>query len=253
MSDNQLWDSLRRLTAARIGLQRTGASLATGPLLDFQLAHARARDAVHEPLDLARLIADIAGLGLQVIAVASAIDEQQHYLMRPDLGRRLAPSAAATLAPHAQDHAHGYDVVFVVTDGLSARAVQMHTQPVLAAVLPVLRAEGWRIAPLVIVRHGRVAVGDAVAIALHANCVAVLIGERPGLTAPDSMGAYLTWQPRSQTTDADRNCISNIRPEGIGYAAAALKLAHTLRAMRARRLSGVQLKDDSDQLQIGGP
>jgi ethanolamine ammonia-lyase small subunit len=124
--------------------------------------------------------------------------------------------------------------------------------PVLASVLPTLRADGWRIAPLVMARHGRVAIGDAVAAVLRADCVTVLIGERPGLSAPDSMGAYLTWQPGPQPTDAERNCISNIRPEGIGYADAAFKIAHLLRAMRARRLSGVQLKDDSDRLLICG-
>jgi ethanolamine ammonia-lyase small subunit len=247
--DDALWGELRQLTAARIGLKRTGASLATGPLLDFRLAHARARDAVREPLDEARLMAEITSLGLPVIAVASAAEDRQRYLMRPDLGRRLAPSAEATLAPHGG----GHDVVFVIADGLSARAVQMHAQPVLAGVLPVLRTEGWRIAPLVIARHGRVALGDAIATALRADCVAVLIGERPGLTAPHSMGAYLTWQPRPQTTDADRNCISNIRPEGIGYADAAFKLAYMLRSMRARRLSGVRLKDDSERLLIGAP
>jgi len=128
--------------------------------------------------------------------------------MRPDLGRRLAAGAEALLAPHASH----YDVAFVVTDGLSARAVQTHAQPTLASVLPALRAEGWRIAPIVVVRHGRVAIGDAIAALLCADCVAVLIGERPGLTAPDSMGAYLTWQPQPHSTDADRNCISNIRP-----------------------------------------
>jgi ethanolamine ammonia-lyase small subunit len=163
--------------------------------------------------------------------------------MRPDLGRRLAPDAEATLAPLAA----AYDVAFVIADGLSARAVQMHAMPLLAAVLPLLRRDqaGWRIAPLVIVRHGRVAIGDAVAAALGAACVAILIGERPGLTAPDSMGAYLTWQPGPHTTDADRNCISNIRPEGIGYGDAGRKLAHMLRTMRARRLSGVRLKDET--------
>jgi len=242
--DDTLWASLRRLTAARIGLKRTGASLATAPLLDFKLAHARARDAVHEPLDAARLIADIAALGLPVLAVASAAEDRQGYLMRPDLGRRLAPGAEAALAAHGS----GFDVAFVVADGLSARAVQTHAEPVLAGVLPVLQMEGWRIAPLVIARHGRVALGDAIAIALRAKCVAVFIGERPGLTAPDSMGAYLTWQPCSQTTDADRNCISNIRPEGTGYGDAVFKLAYILRSMRARRVSGVQLKDDSDLL-----
>jgi ethanolamine ammonia-lyase small subunit len=247
--EDGLWAGLRRLTAARIGLKTAGASLATAPLLEFQLAHARARDAVHEPLDTARLAADMAGLGVPVLEVASAAHDRQHYLMRPDLGRRLAAGAESALAADAGRH----DIVFVVADGLSARAVQSHAQPVLAGVLPLVAAEGWRIAPLVIVRNGRVAVGDAVAAALTAECVVVLIGERPGLTAPDSMGAYLTWQPRPDSTDADRNCISNIRPEGIGYADAAFKLAHLLRAMRTRRLSGVQLKDDSDRLLVGGP
>jgi ethanolamine ammonia-lyase small subunit len=247
--DSAFWVGLRRLTAARIGLKRTGASLATGPLLDFKLAHARARDAVHEALDEAKLMTEIAAPGLPALTVTSAAEDRQRYLMRPDLGRRLAPGAEATLTPHAGT----YDVAFVVADGLSARAVQTHAPPVLAGVLPPLRAEGWRVAPLVVARHGRVALGDEIAALLGADCVAVLIGERPGLTAPDSMGAYLTWQPHTETTDADRNCISNIRPEGIGYADAAFKLVHLLRSMRARRLSGVQLKDGSDRLLIGGP
>src|SRR5262245_11451237 len=156
-----IWAELRRLTAARIGLSRTGASLATGPLLDFQLAHARARDAVHEPLDHARLAADLAGLELPVLTVASAAEDRQRYLMRPDLGRRLAPDAEATLTPHANRH----DVVFVVADGLSARAVQTHARPVLNHAVPALRGEDWRMAPLVIVQHGRVAIGDAIAAA----------------------------------------------------------------------------------------
>ena len=244
--DNRTWIELRRLTAARIGLQRTGASLATKPLLDFKFAHARARDAVHEPLDEARLAADLAGLG-PAIRIASAAEDRQRYLMRPDLGRTLAPEAEAALKPHAG----AYDIVFVISDGLSARAVQNHAQPVLIALVVALQKESWRIAPLVIVRQGRVAIGDAIASVLGAQSVAVLIGERPGLTAPDSMGAYLTWQPQPNTTDADRNCISNIRPDGIGYADAAHKLAHLLRAMRAGRVSGVRLKDDSDRLAVG--
>ena len=244
-ANENVWAALRRHTAARIGLARSGASLSTGPLLEFQLAHARARDAVQAPLDAGRLAADLAGLSLPVLSIVSAIEHKQQYLMRPDLGRQLAPGAAATLAPHAGE----YDVVFVVSDGLSARAVQTHAQQVLAATVPLL--QNWRIAPLVIVRYGRVAIGDAVAAALHADCAVVLIGERPGLSAPDSMGAYLTWQPGAQTTDADRNCISNIRPDGIGYADAAFKLANLLAAMRARRLSGVRLKDDSDRLLLG--
>jgi ethanolamine ammonia-lyase small subunit len=246
-TDDDLWANLRRLTAARIGLKRAGASLATQPLLDFKLAHARARDAVHEALDEPRLIADLTGYGVDVLSVASAADDRQRYLMRPDLGRRLAPDAEATLTRHAA----ACDLAVVVMDGLSARAVQVHAEQVLNVVMPMLHAEGWRIAPLVIVRHGRVAIGDAIAALLRADCVAVLIGERPGLTAPDSMGAYLTWRPGTHTTDADRNCISNIRPDGIGYADAAHKIAHLLRAMRARRISGVQLKDDSDRLPVG--
>jgi ethanolamine ammonia-lyase small subunit len=246
-ADDGLWADLRRLTAARIGLARSGASLATGPLLDFRLDHARARDAVHEPLDEARLIADLAGLDTMVLSVASAAADRKQFLMRPDLGRRLAPGAETVLAPHAADH----DVVFVVADGLSARAVQSHAAPVLKAIVPKLDQDGWRIAPLVVVRHGRVAIGDAIAALLRARCVGMLIGERPGLTAPDSMGAYLTWQPGPRTTDADRNCISNIRPDGIVYDDAAFKVAHLLRAMRERQISGVQLKDDSDRLLLG--
>jgi ethanolamine ammonia-lyase small subunit len=255
-ADDSRWADLRRLTAARIGLKRTGASLTTAPLLEFQLAHARARDAVHEPFDAARLAADFAAafatdlapLAAPVLSVASAAPDRQRYLMRPDLGRRLASGAEAMLAPYAGH----YDIVFVVADGLSARAVKAHAQPVLAHALTTLGAESWRIGPLVIVCQGRVAVGDAIATALGAGCVVVLIGERPGLTAPDSMGAYITWQPRAHTTDADRNCISNIRPEGIGYADAAFRLVHLLRTMRTRGLSGVALKDDSERLRLEG-
>jgi ethanolamine ammonia-lyase small subunit len=241
------WDRLRAFTTARIGLPRSGASLATRALLDFKLAHARARDAVSAPFDDAKLQADLAGLGLPVLAAASAAENHRQYLMRPDLGRRLAAKTTAVLAIHAAD----YDVAFVVTDGLSAGAVQSHAPPVLANVLQTVRLENWRIAPITIVRRGRVAVGDAVAAALHADIAVVLIGERPGLTATDSMGAYLTWRPTPQTTDAGRNCISNIRPDGIGYADAAFKLVHLLQAMRARRLSGVLLKEDADRRMLG--
>jgi ethanolamine ammonia-lyase small subunit len=245
--DDDYWRALRRLTAARIGLQRSGAALATAPLLDFRLAHARARDAVHEPLDDARLIADLNGLGAPVLAVASAANNRQSFLMRPDLGQCLSPSAQESLNPHAGS----YDVAFVVADGLSARAVQSHAAPVLARTVEALRGEGSRIAPFVAVRHGRVAIGDVIATALGAMCVVILIGERPGLSSPDSMGAYLTWRPRARTVDADRNCISNIRPQGIGYDDAAFKVVYLLRAMRTRQVSGVQLKDDSDRLLIG--
>jgi ethanolamine ammonia-lyase small subunit len=243
------WAPLRRLTAARIGLARTGASLATSALLDFRLAHARARDAVHATLDEPKLIRDLEGVGLPVLTIASAAVDRAQYLLRPDLGRSLAPSAMNTLDPHAGR----YDVVLVVTEGLSAGAVQMHAGPVLGTLVPSLARQGWRIAPVVLVRLGRVAIGDQIARALGADSVVILIGERPGLTAPDSMGAYLTWNPGPQTTDAERNCISNIRPDGTGYADAASRVAHLLREMGARRLSGVALKDSSDTTPaIGG-
>jgi ethanolamine ammonia-lyase small subunit len=247
ITEDEVWAVLRRLTAARIGLKRAGASLSTAALLDFRLAHARARDAVHEPLDETRLMAELAGLGGPVVSIASAAGDRQTYLMRPDLGRRLAAGADAALAKHRGK----YDVVFAVADGLSARAVLHHAGPVLSRALTVLRAEGWKIAPLIIARDGRVAIGDAVATTLGAASVVVLIGERPGLSAPDSMGAYLTFHPHARTSDAERNCVSNIRPEGVGYEAAAFKIIHLIRAMHARKLSGVALKDDSDRPSIG--
>src|SRR5580704_4470231 len=162
--EEEIWTALRRLTAARIGLKRSGAALATAPLLDFRLAHARARDAVHEPLDAARLTAELAGLGGPVVSVASAAEDRQTYLMRPDLGRRLAQNSVAALAKHNG----AYDVVFVIADGLSARAVALHAWPVLTLTIAALRAEGWTIAPLVVARQGRVAIGDAVASVLGA-------------------------------------------------------------------------------------
>jgi ethanolamine ammonia-lyase small subunit len=248
---NGPWSELRRFTAARIALPRSGASLATAALLDLRLAHARARDAVHAPFDEPRLVFDLSALGLPVLAIESAAPDRQQFLMRPDLGRRLGPEAAAVLAPHAGS---GHDVVFVVSDGLSARAVEAHAPPLLALLLPRLAAKRWRIAPLVVVRRGRVAIGDEIASALQARIVVMLIGERPGLSAPDSMGAYLTFlptrRPTPQITDADRNCVSNIRPAGLRYPDAAFKLAHLLNAIRTRGLSGVALKDDAEALLI---
>jgi ethanolamine ammonia-lyase small subunit len=241
-----MWADFRKLTAARIGLARTGSSLATRPLLDLRLSHARARDAVHAPLDEAQLSADLCALGLPVLIAESAAKNRAHYLMRPDLGRMLAD--ASLLTSNARER---FDVVFVITEGLSALAMA-HAKPLLAEVLPALASEGWSAAPLIVVRRGRVAVGDAVAAAVNADIVVVLIGERPGLSAPDSLGAYLTWRPSARTTDADRNCISNIRPEGMVYAEAAFKLLHLLRAMRARKISGVALKDTTERPLITG-
>jgi ethanolamine ammonia-lyase small subunit len=242
---NDPWRTLRQFTDARIGLQRSGASLATTPLLQFQLAHARARDAVHAELDVERLRQELAASG-PVMTVDSAAENRRDYLMRPDLGRRLDESARDKLAAHAG----AYDIAVVIADGLAANAAQTHAVPVITELLPMLRKD-WKIAPLVIARHARVAIGDAVAAALGTRSVAILIGERPGLSAPDSLGAYLTWQPCASVTDADRNCISNIRAGGIGYADAAFKIAQLLQAMRAGGVSGVALKDESGRLQLG--
>jgi len=234
------WTPMRALTAARIGLQRSGASLSTLPLLEFRLAHARARDAVHHDLVAPPALA---GLGLPVVTVRSQAADRRTYLLRPDLGRVLDALAKPALAEHAGAH----DLAVVVADGLSALAVERHAAPVLAALLPALRAGGWTLGPLVMAHQARVALGDAVARALGAGAVLVLIGERPGLSAPDSLGAYLTWAPAAGTTDADRNCVSNIRPDGLGYQDAAWKLAFLLDRMRTTGGSGVRLKDDSDR------
>jgi ethanolamine ammonia-lyase small subunit len=232
------WQRLRPLTAARIGLARSGASLATAPLLAFRLAHAQARDAVHATLDTDALQRAAGPL----LVVDSAARDRTEYLLRPDLGRQLAPGSALPKG--------AYDLAFVLVDGLSARAVQDHAPALLAAICPLLG--GWRIAPLVAVRQGRVAAGDAVAMAVGAESVVVLIGERPGLSAPDSLGAYLTWRPRADTTDAARNCVSNIRPAGLPPALAAAKIAWLLGAMRARGISGIALKDDAPAIQRVG-
>lgn len=228
------WPALRRVTAARIGLDRAGASLATRPLLEFRLAHALARDAVHAELGA---IPGLDALGLPVLHAATAAADRRAYLMRPDLGRRLHPDNG--LAAHAGPYA----LSIVVADGLSAQAAERHAAPLLACLLPLLG--DWPLAPLVVLRQARVAAGDAVAAALRAGAVLVLIGERPGLSAPDSLGAYATWAPYPGMTDAGRNCVSNIRPDGLSYADAAHRLAYLLRAMRTCGASGVALKDGS--------
>lgn len=239
------WQALRAFTPARIALGRAGVSLPTRAHLDFQLAHARARDAVHDRLDVAALRAALADAGLESLEVRSAAADRATYLQRPDLGRRLDDGAAARLRAAAPE---GAEAAIVVADGLSARAAQAHAVPVLASLVPRLRDAGWRIAPVVVAEQGRVALGDEVGSALGAALVLVLLGERPGLTAPDSLGAYLTWAPRPGRTDAERNCVSNIRPEGLVPVLAADRLCYLLLEAARRRLSGVALKDDGRTL-----
>jgi ethanolamine ammonia-lyase small subunit len=243
------WSSLRRFTPARIGLGRTGVSLPTSAQLDFQLAHAQARDAVHRPLDVQALRADIEALGLPTVALHSAATSRAMYLQRPDLGRQLGAESRTQLeALQIQRHAHGvksHDTAFVVVDGLSALAVQRHAAPLIAAVLAAEAASAWTQAPVAIVEQGRVAVGDEIGALLDGRIVVVLIGERPGLSSPDSLGIYLTWAPRPGRNDAERNCISNVRPEGLGYADAAEKLVYLLEQALSRGLTGIALKDES--------
>lgn len=247
------WQQLRQFTAARIALGRTGASLPTTPQLAFQLAHAQARDAVHLALDVPQLLRDLEQAGVSLAAdalvLASAAGDRLHYLQRPDSGRRLNDSSRAQLKAlqplvSGQD-TRACDLAFVLADGLSALALARHAAPLLAAVTSRLAPEKLKLAPLAVVRQARVAIGDEVGELLSARLVVLLIGERPGLSSPDSLGIYLTWMPRVGLTDASRNCISNVRTAGLSYEEAAFKLAYLVREMRLRQLSGVLLKDES--------
>lgn len=235
------WFELRRHTAARIALGRVGNSLPTAPWLAFSLAHAQARDAVHTPLDVNTLTNEMTTLGLLVTPVESAAADRATYLRRPDLGRRLSARSAAYLATRAP-----VSLAVVVADGLSARAAQAHALPLLVALRPRLQAQHQNINLLLLAQQTRVALGDEVGGLLHAQALLMLIGERPGLSSPDSLGAYLTWAPRQGRHDAQRNCVSNIRPEGLGYEQAAHKIAWLLNAARRLGATGVALKDESD-------
>jgi ethanolamine ammonia-lyase small subunit len=235
------WRELRALTGARIALGRAGCSLPTGALLELRSAHARARDAVQAELAASELVEDLKRCGHHVLLVHSAAVNRRTYLLRPDLGRMLDEQSRDNLQS-ATGKFSPADALFVLADGLSAAAVNRHAAPLLNLVVPRLLEQGWTIAPIVIARQGRVAIGDEIARALNAKMVAVLIGERPGLSAPDSLGAYLTWRPRPGVTDAGRNCVSNIRPEGLSYAEAARTLIHLMSAARRLELTGVRLK-----------
>jgi len=240
----QPWARLRAYTAARIALGRSGVSVPTGAHLAFQQAHAQARDAVHTPLDVDELLTGLRELGESPLHVQSRAADRASYLQRPDLGRRLNESSAAALA--ALD-ARASDLAFVLADGLSALALQRQALPLFTALRERLVNEGgWTLAPPVVATQARVALGDEVGALLRARCVVVLIGERPGLSAPDSLGLYFSWAPRLGLTDAERNCISNVRAEGLPPVAAAARLHALLREARQRQLSGVALKDETD-------
>ncbi|MBV8866606.1 MAG: ethanolamine ammonia-lyase subunit EutC [Acidobacteriaceae bacterium] len=230
------WQQLKCFTPARVALGRTGASLPTEALLDFDLAHARARDAVHAVLHVDQIAADIKALGWPSIRVHSAAGDRAEYLRRPDLGRRLQQTIPRPFARPPE-------LLFVVADGLSALAAERHAVPLLAVLRPNIAS--WRVGPVMLAEQARVALGDAIGESLGAEIVVMLIGERPGLSAPDSLGAYITYGPRVGRSDAERNCLSNIRPQGLTYELAAHRLLHLLEAARGLRLTGVALKDQS--------
>jgi ethanolamine ammonia-lyase small subunit len=240
------WLALRNLTPARIALGRVGTSLPTGAQLDFQFAHAQARDAVHLAFDHASLAAQLSDRGRESLVLHSAASDRHQYLQRPDLGRRLSDDSIATLRQHAQATPGGVDLAIVVADGLSALAVHRHTLPFLTRFEEQAAADGWTSAPVVLVQQGRVAVADEVGELLGARMTVMLIGERPGLSSPDSLGLYFTYAPRVGLTDAYRNCISNIRLEGLSYGMAAHRLLYLMREACRRQLSGVNLKDEAE-------
>jgi ethanolamine ammonia-lyase small subunit len=238
------------VTTARIGLGEAGAAIPTREHLRFQLDHALARDAVHTPLDEATLLRELQRRGLASLLLRSAVtaepagDQRRTYLQRPDLGRTLHRDSQQLLRECAAATTVPPEIVFILADGLSALAIERHALPLLDATLGLLAAEPSTVGPICVVTQARVAVGDSVGSLLGARCTVVLIGERPGLSSPDSLGVYITWQPALGRTDAERNCISNVRVGGLSYAAAAGRLVHILREAFRLETSGIALKDD---------
>lgn len=256
---NDPWAKLRQFTDARIGLGRVGTSIPTAELLRFQLSHAQAIDAVHVPLDVDNLCQQFTNTPelapyLPAQRLHSEVHNRMEYLQRPDLGRRLNDASICQLQALRKDEP--YDLVFVIADGLSSYAIANHACQFLTQLLTSLEKETyktWNIAPLCIVEQGRVAIGDDVCETLNAKEVILLIGERPGLSSPDSMGLYLTWAAHRGYDDSLRNCISNIRPDGLNYPLAVHKCLYLLKESFKNQLSGVELKDRSDDDVLEGP
>ncbi|WP_425104190.1 ethanolamine ammonia-lyase subunit EutC [Ancylobacter sp.] len=243
------WRRLAGITPARIALGRAGTGLPTREVLRFALAHAQARDAVHLPFDSARMASEVAALGFETLEVTSAAPARDAYLRRPDLGRRLSDESRALLEARARAPV---DLALVVADGLSSTAIHAQAVPFLSAFKARIAEAGWSVGPVCVASQARVALGDEVGERLNASACVVLIGERPGLSSPDSLGLYLTFAPRAGRSDAERNCISNVRGEGLSHEHAAFKLAWLLKEALARRVTGVTLKDESDLLLVGG-
>jgi ethanolamine ammonia-lyase small subunit len=237
---------LRHLTPARVGLGRAGASLPTPALLEFALDHARARDAVHAGLDISAIVSGLDALGLQVLQASSCAQTRKQYLGRPDLGRQLDPASRDLLA---SQNCGPCELAVVIGDGLSPSAVNAHAVELLRVLIP--RLGTIRLGAIVLATGARVALGDEIGGLLQARMAVMLIGERPGLSAPDSLGAYLTFAPQAGRTDAMRNCVSNIHGSGLSYDEAAFKIAWLIREGLARQLTGVALKDESGVWAIG--
>ena len=249
------WRRLREFTDARIGLGRAGISLPTSELLAFQLSHAQARDAVHLPLDIDALCSELAAdpqlaaLG-EPIRLHSQATDRMTYLQRPDLGRLLDDASREQLVALCCEQPS--DLAIVIVDGLSSRAIAQNAVPFLQRFMGLLASElpECSLAPLTIVEQGRVAVGDDVGALLNARAVLLLIGERPGLSSPDSLGLYLTWAPKPGLTDAARNCISNVRPAGLPHVEGAKRALYLLREAQRLKLSGVNLMDRTEDAVI---
>ncbi len=236
------WEYLRQHTPARLALGRAGHSLPTRQLLAFNMDHARARDAVHSGLDMPKVKSELATFGLPVLHLRSQAADRREYLLRPDYGRQLHETSRKQLD---EGQYPPTDLCIVVADGLSAQAVNHHAVEVIKELLPILKEKHWQLAPLCLVEQGRVAIADEIGEKLKARMVLILLGERPGLSSPHSLGAYLTYGPRVGLTDESRNCVSNIRPDGLTYERAAEKIMYLLQEMKTLGLSGVGLKDDS--------
>ena len=236
------WSELKAFTAARIALGRTGTAEPLQSLLAFRLAHANARDAVYAVLDEPMLLQELRSSQQAAFTLTTQAASRSEYLQYPDRGRRLHAKAIDQLK---EFNSTGYDICLVLADGLSATAINNHAIPMLKVLLPLFESARLSVAPVCIVQEGRVAIGDACGYLLQAKLVVVLIGERPGLSSPDSLGAYLTYRPAPGLTDESRNCISNIRPEGLPYQAAAEKIFFLINESLRLQLSGVALKDNT--------
>jgi ethanolamine ammonia-lyase small subunit len=243
MISDEAWRRLSELTPARIALGRSGAGLPTSEAMKFALAHAQARDAVHTPLDPEQILAGLGNLGLERLTVSSSAVSRHSYLLRPDLGRRLDTVSRNAIA--AQRSTCGVDIALVIADGLSARAAHTHAIAMTAALQPYIQKHAWSLGPVAVVTQGRVAIGDEIGALLGARLALVMIGERPGLSSPDSLGLYLTFAPEPGRTDGERNCLSNIHGAGMSVEEAAFKAAWLMGQAFSRRLTGVSLKDES--------